>query len=333
MSVDRRRFLQHTWSGVGASLSLALLPGHGLFAARRSATIPFTLGVASGDPTPDGIVLWTRLAPEPADPRQPRPARDSGRLARGDRQPHAPRRRARHGAGATPSSRIRCTSKSTACSPAATTSISSTCATRRARSATSAPRRRAHEMVREIRFAFATCQDWPSGYYTAYRDMLRNDLDLVLHLGDYTYEYAIGGTTGRGIPPPEGFEPETRGPAHVPAASHALQARSGSAGGAREVPVRGDLGRPRGRERLFGARARVGLAVARVHRAPRRGVPGLLRAHADPRCRVAQQPQPACASIGGCEYGSWPSSRCSTIGSIGPTIRAATASRCDAPRR
>ena len=48
-----------------------------------------------------------------------------------------------------------------------------------------------HEMLRELRFAFATCQDWPSGFYTAYRDMLQNDLDLVLHLGDYTYEYAI----------------------------------------------------------------------------------------------------------------------------------------------
>ncbi len=29
---------------------------------------PFTLGVASGDPSPDGIILWTRLAPEPTDP-------------------------------------------------------------------------------------------------------------------------------------------------------------------------------------------------------------------------------------------------------------------------
>lgn len=26
---------------------------------------PFTVGVASGDPTPDGAVLWTRLAPRP----------------------------------------------------------------------------------------------------------------------------------------------------------------------------------------------------------------------------------------------------------------------------
>src|SRR5918999_2002231 len=29
---------------------------------------PFTLGVASGDPAPDGVVLWTRLAPAPFEP-------------------------------------------------------------------------------------------------------------------------------------------------------------------------------------------------------------------------------------------------------------------------
>ncbi len=63
--------------------------------------------------------------------------------------------------------------------------------------------------MRELRFAFATCQDWPSGYYTAYRDMIRQDLDLVLHLGDYTYEYELGPTNRRGIPTPAGFEPET----------------------------------------------------------------------------------------------------------------------------
>ena len=68
---------------------------------------------------------------------------------------------------------------------------------------------REDDMVDRLRFAFATCQDWPSGYYTAYRDMIRNDLDLVLHLGDYTYEYAIEGQTLRGIPAPAGFEPET----------------------------------------------------------------------------------------------------------------------------
>ena len=61
----------------------------------------------------------------------------------------------------------------------------------------------------KIRFAFVTCQDWPSGHYTAYRDLLHNDLDLVCHLGDYTYEYAID-STRRGIPAPTGFEEECR---------------------------------------------------------------------------------------------------------------------------
>src|SRR3954449_5637188 len=30
-----------------------------------SGTNPFSLGVASGDPLPDSVVIWTRLAPEP----------------------------------------------------------------------------------------------------------------------------------------------------------------------------------------------------------------------------------------------------------------------------
>jgi alkaline phosphatase D len=67
-ALDRRRFMRHTWDGVTASVALALLPGGELFAASSFGDNPFTLGVASGDPTPDGIVLWTRLAPDPVDP-------------------------------------------------------------------------------------------------------------------------------------------------------------------------------------------------------------------------------------------------------------------------
>ena len=37
-------------------------------AQTRLADYPFALGVASGEPTPDGMVLWTRLAPKPLDP-------------------------------------------------------------------------------------------------------------------------------------------------------------------------------------------------------------------------------------------------------------------------
>jgi alkaline phosphatase D len=205
-SVDRRRFLGYTWRGVGASLSLALLPGHDLFASSRFRDNPFTLGVASGDPTPDGIVLWTRLAPEPVDPTSLgralvpvgwRISTDSGLRhvkARGVALAHPQLAHSVHvevnglqpgrdyfyhfdvRGEESPVGHFR-----------------------------TAPSE--HEHLREMRFAFATCQDWPSGFYTAYRDMLQNDLDVVLHLGDYTYEYAID-STRRGIPVPQGFEPE-----------------------------------------------------------------------------------------------------------------------------
>lgn len=41
-----------------------------------------------------------------------------------------------------------------------------------------------------MRFAFASCQHFESGYFTAYEHMVREDLDLVVHLGDYIYEGA-----------------------------------------------------------------------------------------------------------------------------------------------
>lgn len=41
-----------------------------------------------------------------------------------------------------------------------------------------------------LRFAFASCQHYETGLYTAYEHMAAEDLDLVLHLGDYIYEGA-----------------------------------------------------------------------------------------------------------------------------------------------
>ncbi|MEV0297337.1 alkaline phosphatase D family protein [Nocardia sp. NPDC050710] len=39
-----------------------------------------------------------------------------------------------------------------------------------------------------MRFAFASCQSWSSGYFTAHEHLSAEDLDLVVHLGDYIYE-------------------------------------------------------------------------------------------------------------------------------------------------
>lgn len=44
-------------------------------------------------------------------------------------------------------------------------------------------------MPARLRFAFASCQNFEDGYFTAYENMARDNLDLVIHLGDYIYEY------------------------------------------------------------------------------------------------------------------------------------------------
>jgi alkaline phosphatase D len=42
--------------------------------------------------------------------------------------------------------------------------------------------------VSRLRFAFASCQNYPVGYFNAYADVVAQDVDLVVHLGDYIYE-------------------------------------------------------------------------------------------------------------------------------------------------
>jgi alkaline phosphatase D len=52
-----------------------------------------------------------------------------------------------------------------------------------------------------LRFAIASCQRWDVGHYAAWRHIAEEDLDLVLFLGDYIYEYGPGPNTIRPLPP------------------------------------------------------------------------------------------------------------------------------------
>ncbi|MCZ8195863.1 MAG: PhoD-like phosphatase N-terminal domain-containing protein, partial [Aquidulcibacter sp.] len=70
MSFDpKRRLFLNAWA-MGAAAASISSPWRGSAMAQTPKFIsdPFTMGVASGDPTQDGFVLWTRLAPEPLDP-------------------------------------------------------------------------------------------------------------------------------------------------------------------------------------------------------------------------------------------------------------------------
>jgi len=75
-TINRRRFLAlaglsaaGAWMGTARALAAQVdataLNPRNLLASPRFASTPFTLGVASGDPSADGMVLWTRLATEP----------------------------------------------------------------------------------------------------------------------------------------------------------------------------------------------------------------------------------------------------------------------------
>lgn len=149
----------------------------------------FPLGVASGDPGPDSVVLWTRLAPDPlngggfgsavaavdwqvaSDPAMTR-VLARGRVLATAANGHAVQVPVR---GLRPDrwyyyqfehrgvkSRI----GRTRTFPAATA------------------------LPAQMRFALVSCQDLQAGYFAAYRDIAAQELDFVVHVGDYIYEYA-----------------------------------------------------------------------------------------------------------------------------------------------
>lgn len=151
---------------------------------------PFSLGVASGDPEPTGVVLWTRLAPKPLQPdggMTSEPVSVSWELAEDD----AFRKIAASGqAVASPELAHAVHVEVDNLQPdrwywyrfRAGEATSPVGRTRTAPAYNSAPG--------ELRFAFASCQHYEAGLYTAYEQMARDELDLIVHLGDYIYEGA-----------------------------------------------------------------------------------------------------------------------------------------------
>ncbi len=211
--LTRRRFL----AGVVASAVAAACTGNGgdgddaggdgkptASTRRRSTTtgsVPdlpadvFALGVASGDPLPSSVILWTRLAPRPLDgggmPDDDVPVRWEvatdeafddvvadgvetataalGHSVHADAAGLAPDRwyhyRFTAGSQVSPVGRTRTTPTATA-------------------------------EVDRLRFVFASCQNWKDGYWPAWRHAAEEEADLVVFLGDYIYESGIAGGQG-----------------------------------------------------------------------------------------------------------------------------------------
>jgi alkaline phosphatase D len=176
MQISRRLFLARS-----AALASTV------YAAPKFKQYPFSLGIMSGDPAPDGFVLWTRLAPDPlngggmdassvevewtvAEDESMRRIVRKGKAVAARTLAHSvhveinglkPQRpywyRFKAGAELSP---IGC--------------------------AITAPK--PGDAPPQLRFAFASCQHWETGLWTAYDHMADDHPDLVIHLGDYIYE-------------------------------------------------------------------------------------------------------------------------------------------------
>jgi alkaline phosphatase D len=195
-----RRGLLRGAAGMAALAALQPAASRRVIAQPVFARYPFTLGVASGDPLSDGLVIWTRLAPEPlagggmpraalpvawevaADERFARTLQRGTALARpelghavhvevGGLEPGRPYwYRFRAGAETSPVGR-----------------------TRTAPAEGAAPPR--------VRFVNAGCQHWESGFFTAWRHVAEEaELDFVFHYGDYIYEYRARGEAPAAYP-------------------------------------------------------------------------------------------------------------------------------------
>ena len=189
---ERRQFLQLASyaAASAASLSLPRSVWSQTDSARRFDINPFALGVASGSPTPDSVVLWTRLIDSNAgffgtnfdskaiavrwevadDDKFSRIVQSGQHLAVSELahsvhvevQNLQPDRwyfyRFMAGDAVSQVGRTRTFPKAGAA-------------------------------VDKLRIAYASCQRWEAGYFSAYKHMQAEKLDAVLFLGDYIYEY------------------------------------------------------------------------------------------------------------------------------------------------
>jgi alkaline phosphatase D len=154
--------------------------------ALRAELAPFFHGVASGDPLHDRVIIWTRVTPEEVNND---PIEVSWRVALDTNMTDV----------VTSGSFVTDQSRDYTVKVDVTGLNPSTCyyydfevnasfsAVGRMLTADSGPNE-------NVRFAVVSCSNYQYGFFNAYRAIAnRNDINAVLHLGDYIYEYGAGG--------------------------------------------------------------------------------------------------------------------------------------------
>ncbi|SCG76960.1 alkaline phosphatase D family protein [Micromonospora inositola] len=194
--ISRRRFLAiagGTAGMVAVSQLVAELPAA---YADELDPAPFALGVASGEPDHESVVLWTRLVRDPLNAADggmpPDPVQVQWEVARDPQFRQL----------------VRSAEVTAAPNSAHTLHVlvgdlapgrwywyrfrADGVYSRTGRTRTMPP---PGDTTDHMRFAFVSCQSWVGGPFPAYRDLAEQDLDFVIHLGDYIYETTNGSLT------------------------------------------------------------------------------------------------------------------------------------------
>ncbi|HEY9487042.1 MAG TPA: alkaline phosphatase D family protein [Chryseosolibacter sp.] len=147
-----------------------------------TAMRPFYHGVASGDPLTDKVIIWTRVTPEDSVPS----IEVSWEISTNEAfEPVV-----KHGVFSTSPQRDY-TVKIDVDGLAPDTRYYYRFQALEETSSLGRTKTLPKENVDSLRFAVVSCSNWQHGYFNAYDRIAEKDLDAVLHLGDYIYEYGV----------------------------------------------------------------------------------------------------------------------------------------------
>lgn len=183
--ISRRELIQKSLFGFGAlSLPVAFTGcNDGSDDESAEAQADFLHGVASGDPLQDKVILWTRLTPvdlnarlkvtwEIATDNQFKQNLKTGMVETTKTDDFTVKVDA---AGLQANTiyyyRFRFGNKISSVGQTKTLPIS----------------------TNKVTFAVCSCSNYPAGYFYVYREMAKQNVDVIIHLGDYIYEYGADG--------------------------------------------------------------------------------------------------------------------------------------------
>ncbi|MGW3265723.1 alkaline phosphatase D family protein [Streptomyces sp. NPDC001056] len=187
---------------VKAAAATAVLAGPlaAALPARAAGQAPaFLHGVASGDPLPDGILLWTRVTPTPDATPGSGIGPDTVVSWVVAKDKALTQIVAEGSTTATAASDHTVKADIRGLQPATDYWFRFSCGGTDSPVARTRTAPAATADVPGLRFGVVTCANWEAGYFSSYRHLAaRNDLDAWLHLGDYIYEYKSGAYAARG---------------------------------------------------------------------------------------------------------------------------------------